>query len=283
MPPLARALVPLLVAGALVAGCGNSDEPAGTTNGPATAATSQTADGAAAPASTASAPAPNSTAAPAASDPPAPASSASTEPAVAGKAVFASAGCVGCHTLADAGATGTAGPDLDQLRPDEARVAAQVRSGGGGMPSFAGRLSDGEIQAVAAYVASATGVTGATTAAPPAGGGTGKEIFKSAGCATCHTLADAGASGAVGPNLDDESPDAEKVAKKVAEGGDGMPSFTGVLSAAEIQKVADYVASVTGGGRGDRGGGGGDGNGGGDGHGGGDNGGGGDGGGDGGD
>ncbi|HEX2587252.1 MAG TPA: cytochrome c [Gaiellales bacterium] len=31
----------------------------------------------------------------------------------AGKAVFASAGCSGCHTLAQAGATGTVGPNLD--------------------------------------------------------------------------------------------------------------------------------------------------------------------------
>ncbi len=30
----------------------------------------------------------------------------------------------------------------------------------------------------------------------------GKEVF-SANCAGCHTLADAGAAGAVGPNLDD--------------------------------------------------------------------------------
>jgi cytochrome c oxidase subunit II len=31
----------------------------------------------------------------------------------AGKAVFASAGCSGCHTLAQAGAAGTVGPNLD--------------------------------------------------------------------------------------------------------------------------------------------------------------------------
>ena len=36
-------------------------------------------------------------------------------PGQAGKAVFASNGCASCHTLKDAGATGTAGPDLDKL------------------------------------------------------------------------------------------------------------------------------------------------------------------------
>ena len=34
-----------------------------------------------------------------------------------GKAIFASAGCAGCHTLADAGATGTVGPSLDAAKP----------------------------------------------------------------------------------------------------------------------------------------------------------------------
>jgi cytochrome c551/c552 len=36
-----------------------------------------------------------------------------TGDANAGKAVFASAGCAGCHTLAQAGATGAVGPNLD--------------------------------------------------------------------------------------------------------------------------------------------------------------------------
>jgi mono/diheme cytochrome c family protein len=40
-------------------------------------------------------------------------SSTTTTPAVDGAQVFASAGCTGCHTLADAGSTATTGPDLD--------------------------------------------------------------------------------------------------------------------------------------------------------------------------
>jgi cytochrome c oxidase subunit 2 len=35
--------------------------------------------------------------------------------AAAGKAVFTSQGCGGCHTLADAGGSGTTGPDLDEV------------------------------------------------------------------------------------------------------------------------------------------------------------------------
>src|SRR6476620_4289251 len=75
----------------------------------------------------------------------------------AGKAVFTSAGCVGCHTLKDAGATGTVGPNLDQVKPSEAVVAHQVEVGGGAMPAFKGQLTPAEIQAVAAYVAGAAG------------------------------------------------------------------------------------------------------------------------------
>ncbi len=75
----------------------------------------------------------------------------------AGSAVFASAGCSGCHTLKAAGATGTIGPDLDQLRPSAATVAGIVRSGGGAMPSFSGKLSDAQISAVAAYVSGVAG------------------------------------------------------------------------------------------------------------------------------
>ena len=73
-----------------------------------------------------------------------------------GKKLFMSAGCSSCHTLADAGATGQTGPNLDVMRPKAAHVAAVVAQGGGAMPSFAGQLSSGEIKAVADYVEKAT-------------------------------------------------------------------------------------------------------------------------------
>jgi len=82
---------------------------------------------------------------------------ASGGPAVNGKRVFASAGCGSCHALKDAGATGTVGPNLDQLKPSKARVAHQVEVGGGVMPSFKGQLSEAQIQAVAGYVSSVAG------------------------------------------------------------------------------------------------------------------------------
>jgi mono/diheme cytochrome c family protein len=77
--------------------------------------------------------------------------------AAAGKAVFTSAGCVGCHTLADAGATGTVGPNLDKKKPPYDLVVTRVTNGKGPMPPFKGQLSDQQIQDVAAYVSSVAG------------------------------------------------------------------------------------------------------------------------------
>ena len=75
----------------------------------------------------------------------------------AGKAIFTSAGCVGCHTLADAGSTGNVGPNLDEAKPDSELVVKRVTNGMGVMPAFAGQLTDQQIADVAAYVVQATG------------------------------------------------------------------------------------------------------------------------------
>lgn len=361
---------------------------------------------------------------------------------VAGKKVFQTAGCTGCHTLAAVGSTGTVGPNLDQRKPAYNTVVARVTSGRGVMPAFGGILSAQQIADVAAFVSQATG--GAPAAPPPAapgsapgnaplptaptapgptsdvpggglgprpvprGGGAhpvgaeptaslrvtstdrrltssatkvsagtvtvalrnlgraplrvvagrgapprssirltrsaarkmlavprgasrrltlrlrsgergyvcrvvrrhagscvsfravsvsatpvgtdpasgdagpvtvapppapplpaadpwrpapappapptapaeapvpldGKSLFRVT-CGGCHTLADAGTTGAVGPNLDKESPNADKVRKQVLSGGGGMPSFRGVLTTEQTDLIARYIASVT--------------------------------------
>jgi cytochrome c oxidase subunit 2 len=107
-----------------------------------------------------------------------PSSSSATGAAAAGKAVFTgSAGCSSCHTLADAGATGTVGPNLDtRLRSDCATAAskkirgasltqcittaitkpyAYIPSGyqaGIMPPNFAQRLTPTQIQALVSYL-----------------------------------------------------------------------------------------------------------------------------------
>ncbi len=77
---------------------------------------------------------------------------------VAGKAVFTgSAGCTGCHTLADAGSTGTVGPNLDDSKPSADLVVDRVTNGRGAMPPFQGTLTEQQIADVAAYVSSVAG------------------------------------------------------------------------------------------------------------------------------
>jgi cytochrome c oxidase subunit II len=117
----------------------------------------------------------------------------------------------------------------------------------------------------------AKGGGGATTT--PAGGGgalspsaaAGKAVFTgSAGCGTCHTLAAAGTSGTVGPNLGTAVvPDSKKrglplkqfimesIVKPNAYISPGFPpntmpqNFSQTLTSAQIQDLVNFIASVT--------------------------------------
>jgi mono/diheme cytochrome c family protein len=76
---------------------------------------------------------------------------------VAGATLFQSSGCGGCHTLKAAGTTGTAGPNLDEVAPDETTVITNVTYGNAmGMPAFSPQLSGAQIQNIAAYVYTST-------------------------------------------------------------------------------------------------------------------------------
>jgi mono/diheme cytochrome c family protein len=190
--------------------------------------------------------------------------------------------CGSCHTLADAGTTGQIGPDLDfafyasrrdGLGEDTIRqvvrgqIAYPVTNPSSGAPGMPADIVEGqEAEDVASYVASVAGVadpstssaqattgtttTGTTTTEAPAGDdalvAAGAKVFASAGCGSCHTLADAGAGGSVGPNLDESMPDAALVTDRVTNGQGAMPPFKGQLSADDIAAVAAYVSSVAG-------------------------------------
>jgi mono/diheme cytochrome c family protein len=76
----------------------------------------------------------------------------------------------------------------------------------------------------------------------------GKKIFASGttpSCATCHALRDAGATGNIGPDLDVLKPDAARVRNAVQKGFENMPAFGHVLSAAQVDAVAQYVEQAT--------------------------------------
>lgn len=86
--------------------------------------------------------------------------------------------------------------------------------------------------------------TGTGTVA--AAGQEGRRLFVRVGCSRCHTLAAAGATGQVGPNLDEERPSAAQVKQMLLHGGSGMPSFRSRLTPQQVQELASYVSGAAG-------------------------------------
>ncbi len=89
---------------------------------------------------------------------------------------------------------------------------------------------------------------GDVPALPRAAAGPGRDLF-TANCGACHTMSGADTSGAAGPDLDQLAPDAAVVEQAIAKGGTGtgmMPP--GLLTGEQARQVAEYVASVSGGG-----------------------------------
>jgi mono/diheme cytochrome c family protein len=76
--------------------------------------------------------------------------------AEAGKQIFSEQGCVSCHTLKAANATGSVGPNLDETKPAYDKIVERVTNGKAPMPSFKDSLSDQQIQDVATFVFEST-------------------------------------------------------------------------------------------------------------------------------
>jgi len=76
-----------------------------------------------------------------------------------GKTLFStvSPACATCHTLQAAQAQGQIGPVLDEIKPSAPRVLRALRAGLGVMPSYAQRLSEEDMRALASFVSDATG------------------------------------------------------------------------------------------------------------------------------
>lgn len=74
-----------------------------------------------------------------------------------GEAVFAEAGCGGCHAMEAAGSSGSVGPNLDESKPSKELVVDRVTNGQGAMPAFKDSYSAEQIDAVADYVVASTG------------------------------------------------------------------------------------------------------------------------------
>ena len=174
--------------------------------------------------------------------------------------------CAGCHALSAAGSSGGIGPNLDdsfaQARADgfeESAIAnivhEQIKYPGQyptaeNNPSFltanmpANLVKGQDAEDVAAYVAANAGLQGFAES-QAVSGTNGKKIFQQK-CASCHTLKGAGATGTIGPNLDQLMPSFEVAQKQVTNGGGAMPAFKSQLTKAQIDAVARYVASNAG-------------------------------------
>ncbi|MDP3188283.1 cytochrome c [Limnobacter sp.] len=78
----------------------------------------------------------------------------------------------------------------------------------------------------------------------------GRKLFQTdadPACAICHTLADAGTKGKVGPVLDELKPSEERVLNALKNGKGGMPPFVDHLTVDQMKILAKYVSTVTGG------------------------------------
>jgi cytochrome c oxidase subunit 2 len=103
------------------------------------------------------------------------------------------------------------------------------------------------------------GAGGAAAPSAPAGGAavSGQQVFKSAGCSGCHTLAEAGATGTVGPNLDKglKGKNAAFIRQSIVDpnavitngfsGGIMPQNFKSTIPPAQLNALVSYLAKVT--------------------------------------
>ncbi|HET8954327.1 MAG TPA: c-type cytochrome [Solirubrobacterales bacterium] len=176
--------------------------------------------------------------------------------------------CGTCHALAQAGATGQTGPNLDHAfaaaREEgndsdtiEGVVKAQVEyprpSNGNTAVSMPADIVTGQdLDDVAAYVGEWAGVPGA--APPKVPGGPGAQVYASNGCGNCHTFAAAKSGGVTGPNLDESlapDDDAASIEEMIVEPNAEIvkgyqpnvmpPNFGELLSPKELEDLVQYL------------------------------------------
>jgi cbb3-type cytochrome c oxidase subunit III len=168
--------------------------------------------------------------------------------------------CGSCHTLREAGTQGSTGnpvggPNLDDAFAgprgegfDETTIRETVRHqidfAADPMPRDLYEGADAD--AVAAYVAAVAANSKAKVALPAGSGGDDPKLVFESNCATCHVLADAGATGEIGPNLDEAKPPLQEAIRQIRNGGGGMPPFKDQLTEQQIRALAQYVVRVAG-------------------------------------
>lgn len=74
----------------------------------------------------------------------------------------------------------------------------------------------------------------------------GRQLFANYGCGGCHTLADGGGTGGIGPSLDGNPRlTGDYVSGAIGEGRGTMPAFRDQLSADEIATLAAYIVQAS--------------------------------------
>ncbi len=100
------------------------------------------------------------------------------------------------------------------------------------------------VLAAAALAAPFAPMAFAADTAPDAHHAEGKQLFEDWGCASCHALKDAGASGHVGPAFDGNAALTKDFAVgRITDGQGAMPSFGGLMTDQEIDTLADYIVT----------------------------------------
>lgn len=189
-----------------------------------------------------------------------------------GRTIFIES-CGACHAMAEAGTSSTVGPDMDHsfsaareagMNDETIKgvVIPQVRfprpMTDNPTVSMPADIVEGrDLEDVATYIGRYAGVPGA--APPQVEGGPGAQVFADFGCAGCHVLAEAGATGSAGPDLDQVLPGRstelihQDIVDPEAEIADGYPAgvmpsnYGDQMSQEQLDDLVNFLIEATGG------------------------------------
>lgn len=141
-------------------------------------------------------------------------------------------------------------------------MSARQPSGGSGWGPFVTGVAAGLVVIGLLFVAFAVGynlgetraeedagepVPAADTGAAETDGGAEAAALFEQSCGSCHALAAAGTSGAIGPDLDALRPSREQVLAAIENGGTGTGAMpANIVTGPDAEALADYVAAVAG-------------------------------------
>lgn len=133
---------------------------------------------------------------------------------------------------------------MARLRSFAIPIAALLLTIGGGIYlgfRSAGNAA-GDTDAAATSQTTPLTATGTPTETAPR---TAKDVFVRT-CGSCHALAASGATGGIGPDLDEARPTRERVRTMIRSGAISGAMPAGLLTGNDLERVAAYVSQVAG-------------------------------------